>query len=76
MRRYHITLGASTTAGGKVISASSRGNVNGERIALKGDATACPGCKSVGKIGCIGPRISESWHGKQVALEDDLCICG
>ena len=35
MRRYHITLGASTTAGGKVTSASSHGSINGVRIALE-----------------------------------------
>lgn len=76
MRRYHITLGSSTTAGGKVIAASSLGSINGARIALEGDAVACPSCKSIGKITCIGPRISETWSGKQVALENDLCICG
>lgn len=76
MRRYHITLGSSTTAGGKVIAASSLGSINGARIALEGDAVACPSCKSIGKITCIGPRISETWNGKQVALENDLCICG
>lgn len=76
MRRYHITLGASTTAGGKITSASSHGSINGVRIALEGDMITCPACKSTGKIACIGPRIPESWNGKQVALEDDLCICG
>ena len=76
MRRYHITLGASTTAGGKVSSASSHGSINGARIALEGDTVTCPACKTTGKIACIAPRIPESWNGKQVALEDDLCICG
>lgn len=76
MRRYHITLGASTTAGGKVTSASSHGSINGVRIALEGDTVTCPACKTTGKIVCIGPRIPESWNGKQVALEDDLCLCG
>lgn len=76
MRRYHITLGASTTAGGKVTSASSHGSINGARIALEGDTVTCPACKTTGKIACIAPRIPESWNGKQVALGDDLCICG
>ena len=76
MRRYHITLGASTTAGGKVTSASSHGSINGVRIALEGDMITCPACKTTGKIACIAPRIPENWNGKQVALEDDLCICG
>lgn len=76
MRRYHITLGAPTTAGGKVASASSHGSINGVRIALEGDLVICPGCKTTGKIVCVGPRIPETWNGKKVALEDDLCVCG
>lgn len=76
MKRHTITLGASTSAGGKVISASSHGRINGVTIALEGDVIICPACKSQGKIKCIGPRIPETWNGKQVALENDLCICG
>jgi uncharacterized Zn-binding protein involved in type VI secretion len=76
MKRHTITLGASTSAGGKVISASSNGSINGVTIALEGDAVFCPACKSQGKISCIGPRIPESWNGKNVALENDLCVCG
>jgi uncharacterized Zn-binding protein involved in type VI secretion len=76
MKRHTITLGASTTAGGKVISTSSNGSINGVPIALEGDLIACKGCKGTGKIVCIGPRIPETWNGKQVALENDLCICG
>lgn len=76
MKRHTITLGASTTAGGKVISASSNGSINGITIALENDSIFCPACKSQGKILCIGPRIPETWNGKQVALEKDLCLCG
>jgi len=76
MRRYTITLGASTTAGGKVTSASSNGSINGVKIALEGDSITCPACKAQGKILCVGPRIPEMWNGKQVALEWDLCSCG
>lgn len=76
MKRYTITLGASTTAGGKVILASANGSINGVRIALEDDLIFCPACKSQGKIKCIGPRIPETWNGKQVALENDLCTCG
>ncbi|HEY0062863.1 MAG TPA: PAAR domain-containing protein [Telluria sp.] len=75
MRRYTITLGASTTSGGKVISASSDGNIDGLPIALEGDLVTCPVCRTAGKILCVGPRIPESWNGKNVALENDLCIC-
>ncbi len=76
MKRYTITLGASTTAGGKVISASSHGSINGVKISLEEDVIFCPACKTEGKIVCIGPRIPEMWKGKNVALENDLCVCG
>lgn len=75
MKRHTITLGASTTAGGKVIRASASGYINGIQIALADDLIFCPACKSQGKIVCIGPRIPETWDGKEVALENDLCMC-
>lgn len=75
MRRYVITLGAATTTGGKVITASSDSKIDGVAIALEGDLVTCPECKSAGKILCVGPRIPETWKGKNVALENDLCLC-
>jgi uncharacterized Zn-binding protein involved in type VI secretion len=75
MRRYTVTLGAPTTSGGKVISASSEGKIDGVAIALEGDLVTCPACKTAGKIQCVGPRIPETLNGKNVALENDLCIC-
>jgi uncharacterized Zn-binding protein involved in type VI secretion len=75
MKRHTITLGATTTAGGEVISASSAGDIHGKRIALKGDVIFCKRCKGEGHIVCIGPRIPETWNGRQVALENDLCAC-
>lgn len=76
MKRHTITLGASTTAGGKVISASSQGSIQGATIALEDDVVFCPVCKSKGTIVCVGPRITETWNTKNVALENDLCMCG
>ena len=76
MKRYTSTLGATTTAVGKVISASSNGSINGSPIALENDLVFCPACKSQGKIRCVEPRIPELWNGKKVALENDLCLCG
>lgn len=58
MGRYTITLGASTTVDGKVISASSSGSISGLKIALEGDAVRCPACRSTGKIRCVGPRVA------------------
>ena len=75
MERYAITLGAATTAGGKVVGASSNGSINGARIALENDPIACPACGMTGRVMCVGPRLSETWNGKNVALENDLCVC-
>lgn len=76
MKRYTLTVGATTNAGGKIMTASSRGSINGASIALEGDALYCPACKSTGKILCIGARIPEYWNDKQVGLGGDLCDCG
>lgn len=75
MRRYHITLGAKTTAGGVVTTATSFCSINGVRMALEGDTVACPACRADGKIVCDGPRLSDKWNGRQAALENDLCVC-
>jgi uncharacterized Zn-binding protein involved in type VI secretion len=75
IKRYHITLGATTTAGGTVTSASSLISLNGARIALDGDTVFCKACNSDGFIKLDGPRLNDSFNGRQVALSDDLCIC-
>lgn len=75
LRRYHITLGATTTAGGVVKTATSPCSIQGVKVALEGDVVSCAGCGSEGVIKCDGPRLTERWNGKQVALHDDLCIC-
>jgi uncharacterized Zn-binding protein involved in type VI secretion len=74
-KRYHITLGAPTTAGGKVISASALMSIDGARIALEGDKVSCPACNAEGTIRLDGARLSERYNGRQVALSDDLCAC-
>lgn len=76
MKRYTITEGANTTSGGTVVSASSHGTIEGARIALEDDPIFCAACHSPGRIMCVGPRLNELWNGKQVALDNDLCICG
>jgi len=75
MKRYHITLGASTTAQGKVVSASAPMSIMGARQALEGDEVFCPACKSTGKIVCVEPRLKDAFNGRQRALSDDLCLC-
>jgi uncharacterized Zn-binding protein involved in type VI secretion len=75
MRRYTVTLGSPTTAGGRVTSASSDSAIDGMAVALEGDTVACPACGRAGRILCVGPRIPETWQGRHVALENDLCTC-
>ena len=72
MRRYTITLGAATTCGGKVVTATAGSDINGVPIALEGDLVSCPVCGATGKIMCVGPRIPETLNGKHVALENDF----
>jgi uncharacterized Zn-binding protein involved in type VI secretion len=74
-KRYHITLGAPTTAGGKVITASALMSIDGARIALEGDKVSCPACNAEGTIRLDGARLSERYNDRQVALCDDLCAC-
>lgn len=76
IKRYYITLGAGTTAGGKVISASHIDTIAGAGVALEGDRVQCPSCNSEGTIALDGPRLSERYDGREAALGDDLCICG
>ena len=76
IKRYYITLGAGTTAGGKVISASHLDTIDGIGVALEGDKVQCPGCDSEGVIALDGPRLRERYEEREVALGDDLCLCG
>lgn len=73
--RYHVTVGATTTAGGKVISATSIRTINGAKVAYAGDPVSCPKCNATGIIQPDGPRLSDVFNGRQVALSDDLCAC-
>jgi len=75
VKRYNITTGATTTAGGKVISGLERTSFNGQMIAREGDRVACPACGTEGVIALVGPHLHEDWGGKQAALEGDLCLC-
>jgi uncharacterized Zn-binding protein involved in type VI secretion len=75
-KRFLITLGAATTANGKVTTATSLRRIGGAAVALEGDAVHCPACGRDGVIRLDGPRLTERWNGKLVALEDDLCECG
>ncbi|MGZ9705063.1 PAAR domain-containing protein [Pseudomonas sp. GNP013] len=75
MRRYFITRGAKTTAGGTVIGGLSGFGIKQVDIALEGHEVLCPACKTTGVIACVGPRLSQNARGRKVALSDDLCYC-
>ncbi|TFW30125.1 PAAR domain-containing protein [Massilia horti] len=76
IERFHITVGAKTSAGGEVISAAdSCRYINDALVAYAGDKVRCPQCNSIGVIELDGPRLSDTFNGREVALSDDLCIC-
>lgn len=73
--RYHITVGARTTAGGTVLTGGSFFTIHGVPVAHEGDTVACPQCETVGVIAPDGARRSETYMGREIALSGDLCIC-
>ena len=73
--RYFITLGAATSAGGKVTSGSRFRTINEVPVAVAGDSCWCPVCLSEGVIVPDGTRLDETADGRLVALHDDLCVC-
>jgi uncharacterized Zn-binding protein involved in type VI secretion len=75
MRRYFITRGAKTTAGGTVVGGLTGFRITQVDIALEGHEVLCPMCKTTGVIVCVGPRLKQWARGRRVALSDDLCRC-
>ncbi|MBV7478278.1 PAAR domain-containing protein [Pseudomonas sp. PDM31] len=75
MRRYHITVGATTTVDGTVKTGYPYRDINGQLMAREGDDVYCPECDSTGTIFCDGPRLSEYMDDRRAALEGDLCHC-
>ena len=73
--RYFITLGAPTTKGGKVTSGSRFRTIDAVPAAVVGDTCWCPACLSEGVIVPDGPHLDETVDGRQLALQDDLCVC-
>jgi uncharacterized Zn-binding protein involved in type VI secretion len=74
-KRYYIFAGDRTTADGVVRASSEFSRVADRALARDGDPVDCPACRTQGLIGCVGPRMSDSFMGKEYALSDDLCIC-
>lgn len=74
-KRCYITLGAATSVGGKVVTASSSVTLDGVHRALEGDLVEYPLCHTQGRIAPDGPRLPAAEDGRMPALEDDLCVC-
>jgi len=76
MRRYDILKGDMTTSGGTVEGGDPIDKVGGREQAYERDPVWCPACKTMGKIGCVGSRLSmRGPDGREAALSDDVCIC-
>lgn len=75
MQRYHITVGAKTTANGRVRTGNAGRTIDGMAQSVEGDEVDCPVCGSVGKIVCDGPRQVARINGRNAALDDDICSC-
>lgn len=75
MKRYLIRLGDKTTAGGVVTEGDSTSMHHGIPLAYHGAEIYCHACKSVGHIVNVPPFRPMTILGKQVALENDICIC-
>ncbi|CAN7385019.1 PAAR domain-containing protein [Trinickia sp. LjRoot230] len=75
-KRYDIFKGDYTTAGGKVEGGATNDKSNGREQAYENDQVWCPICKTMGKIGCAGTRLTTKGpDGREAALSGDLCIC-
>lgn len=75
MRRYFIALGDKTTAGGVVTQGDESWRNHGKPLAYHGARIFCPACKTVGYICNVPPYRPMTSKGKQIALENDICIC-
>ncbi|RKT26453.1 putative Zn-binding protein involved in type VI secretion [Paraburkholderia sp. RAU2J] len=75
MKRYFIVLGDKTTAGGVVIQGEESCTNHGKPLAYHGAQVYCHACKTTGYICNIPPYRPMVLRGKQVALENDICLC-
>jgi uncharacterized Zn-binding protein involved in type VI secretion len=75
VRRFFIVLGDKTTAGGVVIQGEESCRNHGKALAYHGAQIYCHACKTTGYICNVPPYRPMILMGKQVALENDICIC-
>lgn len=75
MKRHFIRVGDKTTAGGTVLEGAPNHQIYGLAASYEGAQVACPACKTIGYIQKVPPFRSFAMSGRQIALENDLCIC-
>lgn len=68
-------VGDKTTADGVVTQGEAASTAGGKPLAYHEGKVSCRACKSEGYIRNVGPYRPMTLMGKQVALENDLCIC-
>jgi uncharacterized Zn-binding protein involved in type VI secretion len=75
-KRYDLMQGDKTTTGATILNGDSTDMLGDREQAYEGDPVACPVCKTMGRIVCVGPRLSmTSPDGREAALSDDICLC-
>jgi uncharacterized Zn-binding protein involved in type VI secretion len=75
-KRYDLVQGDKTTTGATILNGDSTDMLGDREQAYENDAVACPVCKTIGRIVCVGPRHSmTSPDGREAALSDDICLC-
>jgi len=70
-----IRLGDQHTHGGRVITAATKTEINGKRVARLGDKAVCPK-KGHGVVTIVEGDSSWYVEGQPVALEGHKCSCG
>jgi len=75
-KRYDLMKGDKTLNGAVILSGDPTDMLGDREQAYEGDPVACPVCKTIGRIVCLGPRHSmTSPDGREAALSDDICLC-
>lgn len=75
MRRYFVRVGDKTTAGGTVTQGEESFEYRGKAVAYEGAEIYCHTCTSTGRIANTPPYRTMLIKGKQIALDNDICLC-
>ncbi|SMC29642.1 PAAR motif-containing protein [Andreprevotia lacus DSM 23236] len=77
MSRWLACVGDSTTTNGTVLEHGAKTTtLFGKRTAIIGGDVSCPACNSTGQIQKAGGGRRLKSAGKEVALHDDIVVCG